>query len=254
MAYKKFPLSSPQRDIWFDQVLYDTIPLYNRTRHVKIPGLIDPHLFEQAINLLVKKHDALRTILIKNEEGIPLQTYETDINVSVPLWDFSEEVNPEKFTKKWMLKRSSEPFSLIGHLLFRFDLIKVSNECYYCLMQYHHLITDGYTNTLLTRSLADIYTQLAHQKTPDLKSNTYSRFIDYDAAYADSELFEKQRKYWLKKYTVLPAPLFSPRYHIHSNDKFIGSQLETLEIPRKLYQELSFISNILCLFYPYRAA
>ncbi len=260
MKYKKFPLSSPQREIWFDQILHEDIPLYNRARYIKVPGVINPALLEQAINILIKKHDNLRTILIKNEEGIPLQTYETDINVSVPLWDFSEKVDPDKFTRQWMLERSSEPFTLIGHVLFRFDLIKVSNECYYCLMQYHHLITDGYTNSLLTRSLADIYTQLADQKTPDLKSNPYSHFIDYDAAYANSELFEKKRRYWLEKYSILPAPLFSPRYHINSNDEFIGSQSEILEIPRNLYQELSDFAKqhhvslfcvLLAIFYVY---
>ena len=43
------PLTSPQREIWFDQILHEGIPLYNGG-YVKIPGAINPVLFEQAIN------------------------------------------------------------------------------------------------------------------------------------------------------------------------------------------------------------
>jgi hypothetical protein len=55
------PLTSPQREIWFDQILHERIPLYNVGGYIKIPGAINPVLFEQALNLLVQKHDNLRT-------------------------------------------------------------------------------------------------------------------------------------------------------------------------------------------------
>jgi hypothetical protein len=47
-----YPLTSPQREIWFDQQIHEGIPLYNLGGYVKIPGAINPVLFEQAVNSL----------------------------------------------------------------------------------------------------------------------------------------------------------------------------------------------------------
>ncbi|NJO18311.1 MAG: hypothetical protein HC877_22035 [Thioploca sp.] len=86
-----YPLTSPQREIWFDQLLHEGIPLYNIGGFVKISGPINPILFEQAINLLIQKHDALRTILIEkvDEDGLPLQTFVETLPISVLVQDFS---------------------------------------------------------------------------------------------------------------------------------------------------------------------
>ncbi|MCP4986800.1 MAG: hypothetical protein GY928_12340 [Colwellia sp.] len=52
---KTFPLTSNQRDIWFDQAIHPDIPLYNIGGYVRINGDIDPAIFKQAIIQLVKK-------------------------------------------------------------------------------------------------------------------------------------------------------------------------------------------------------
>jgi hypothetical protein len=87
---KLYPLTSPQREIWFDQILHEGISLYNIGGYVKIPGAIDPVLFEPAVNLLVQKHDTLRTLLteVTDEDGVPMQTYAEKLMVTVPVQDF----------------------------------------------------------------------------------------------------------------------------------------------------------------------
>jgi hypothetical protein len=57
---KTYPLSSPQRDIWFDQILSPEVPLYNVGGYLRIDGPIDPALFEQALNQIIEENDALR--------------------------------------------------------------------------------------------------------------------------------------------------------------------------------------------------
>ncbi len=47
-SIKHYPLSSPQQDIWFDQILHSDIPLYNIGGYVRIEGSINPTLFEKA--------------------------------------------------------------------------------------------------------------------------------------------------------------------------------------------------------------
>jgi amino acid adenylation domain-containing protein len=235
-----YPLTSPQREIWYDQVLHERVPLYNIGGYVKIPGAINPDWFEQAVNLLLKKHDTLRTMLteVTDEDGIPMQTYAEELTVTVPLRDFSAEEQPHEAAMAWMQQRFIEPFELTGQPLFRYYLVKTSDECYYWLMQYHHLIIDGYGVALLNRSLAEIYTQLANQQIPNLDSPSYVNFIENDRAYVESAVFEKQRQYWLNLYPAPPEPLLNPRYRSHYTDKLIGSGVEVLYLPREFYNRL----------------
>jgi hypothetical protein len=90
-----YPLTSPQREIWFDQMLHDGIPLYNIGGYVKIPGPIDPVLFEQAVNLLVQKHDTLRTMLteVQDEDGVPMQTYTEPLTVTKMTENFGNSIS-----------------------------------------------------------------------------------------------------------------------------------------------------------------
>ncbi len=187
-----YALTSPQREIWFDQILHEGIPLYNIGGYVKIPGAINSVLFEQAVNLLVQKHDTLRTMLteVQDEDGVPMQTYAEKLAVTVPLRDFSTKADPHESAMAWMQQRFIETFELTGQPLFRYDLVKISDDNYYWLIQYHHLIVDGYAVALLNRSLAEIYTQLANGQIPNLDSHSYVNFIENDRAYVESAVFD----------------------------------------------------------------
>lgn len=50
---KHYPLSSPQLDFWFDQILHPEVPLYNIGGYVRIEGAIDPAQFEKALNQVI---------------------------------------------------------------------------------------------------------------------------------------------------------------------------------------------------------
>ncbi len=239
------PLTSPQREIWCDQVLHEGIPLYNIGGYVKIPGAIDTVLFEQAVNLLVQKHDTLRTMLteVVDEDGVPMQTYAEKLVVTIPVQDFSADTDSHEVAMAWMQQQFIETFELTGQPLFRYDLVKISDDYYYWLIQYHHLIVDGYAIGWLVRSLTKIYTQLQGGQVPNLDSPSYVNFIDNDRAYVESAVFDKQRQYWLNKYPSLPEPLFKPRYRSNYTDKLIGSSVEVLYLPRDFYNRLNKLAK-----------
>ena len=228
------PLSSPQREIWFDQVLHEGLPLYNVGGYVDIPGPIDPALFELAVNLLAEKHDALRTILAREADGdgIPQQGFARQLRVEVPLRDFSNEPEPEATALAWMQVRFVEPFDLYGKPLFRYDLVKLADRHYYWFMQYHHLIIDGWGVALLNRSLAAIYSQLSASEAPGLDSPSYLAYVADDRAYVESAKFEQQRTWWLAQYPEAPEPLLSPQHRSDFPVKPIGSGCKPLYLPR----------------------
>ncbi|MCP4985327.1 MAG: hypothetical protein GY928_04420, partial [Colwellia sp.] len=107
-----YPLSSPQREILFDQMLYPEVPLYNVGGYVQINGAIDCKVFDQAINYLVQRHDALRTVLVPGTEEMPMQTFLEDLPITVPFYDFSGENNPRRSALVWVQQQFVQPFDL----------------------------------------------------------------------------------------------------------------------------------------------
>jgi len=84
---KHYPLSSPQLDFWFDQILHPNVPLYNIGGYVRIEGPIDPSLFEKALNHVIAENDALRIILHEGE-SLPTQTFAENIHLKLDFHDF----------------------------------------------------------------------------------------------------------------------------------------------------------------------
>nr|VFK62764.1 MAG: Condensation domain-containing protein [Candidatus Kentron sp. UNK]VFK70648.1 MAG: Condensation domain-containing protein [Candidatus Kentron sp. UNK] len=153
---KRYPLSSPQRDFWFDQILHPHVPLYNIGGYVRIDGPIDPDLFQQALDRVIRENDALRIILHEGED-LPTQTFVEDVSSGLDFHDFSSSENgpglayelAHESALAWMQRAFEKPFPLYEKPLFRFALCKVADDSYYWLMQYHHIIVDGWAISLI---------------------------------------------------------------------------------------------------------
>ena len=238
-----YPLTLTQRDIWVDQVMHgQKTPMYHIGGQVHLPGPLDIERFNKAVELLIQKHDNLRLQLTKNrdENGLPQQTIVPPFSLQVPLHDFRNETKPYEAARTWMQQRFVQPFGPEGEPLFRFDLIQVANAEYYWLMQYHHLIIDGWGMALLNRSLAEIYTDLSQSKALDLQSPSYLDYIADEQGYLQSERYEKQREYWLQQYKDIPGPLFNPRV---SSKGPIASECYPVHLDRAFYEQIGQLAK-----------
>jgi putative pyridoxal-dependent aspartate 1-decarboxylase len=238
---KFYPLTSPQREIWFDQMLHPSVPLYNIGGYRQVNGAINPELFERAINLLVQRHDALRTVLVPSTSDLPMQTFLEVLKVTVPVHDFSGKNNPHQAALDWMQQQFVQPFDLYEKPLFHFALLKINENCFFCLEKYHHLIVDGWSISLITQSLAEIYTRLSQGQSIEMGAPSYLTFINNDRTYIESERYQTHRQYWLKKYQTLPEPLFAPRYL--SGREVAPSECRVLSLARPFYNKLIALSK-----------
>ena len=234
----RYPLTSPQREIWFDQMLHPSLPLYNVGGYMQIDGAVDPKLFEQAVNLLVQRHDALRTVLVLSPEEMPMQTFLEDLPVTLPFHDFSGENDPRQVALAWMQEQFVLPFDLYDKPLCHFALLKIAENCFYGFNKYHHLIVDGWSISLLNQSFTTIYTQLNQGQQVEPVAPSYLAFVQNDRAYLESERYQTHRQYWLEKYQTLPEPLFVPRYLSQLVDQIPKSSRRVLWLPRPFYNRL----------------
>jgi hypothetical protein len=58
-----YPLSSGQQRIWFFEELAPEVPLYNESEAVRLIGELRADALEQALNLIIARHEILRTTI-----------------------------------------------------------------------------------------------------------------------------------------------------------------------------------------------
>ncbi|MUF07538.1 amino acid adenylation domain-containing protein [Pseudomonas sp. CCM 7893] len=239
----EFPLTAAQRDIWLDQLRLGDSPLYNIGGYVDLAGPVIPELIQRAVELLVFKHDALRTVLLLDGDGMPRQTFTLTLAVQVPMHDFSTLPDPQGATQALMQQQMAQAYSMASGPLFRFFLVKLDDDHYRLGTQAHHLILDGWGFGQMLQSLAGIYCALEQGRQPDLVAPSYIDFIDNDEHYRESARYARDRKYWLDKYQTLPEPLLVPRYRTRRDKEQAPSKTLAQPFPVALLDRMEQVAN-----------
>src|SRR3569833_2005499 len=235
-----YALTSSQREIWFDQAIQGRSSMYNIGGYIHIAGAVDPERFERAVSLLARKHDCLRTVLVRGESAgdVPSQTFLGEMPLRVPVREFSQHADPHAAALEGMQARLDEPFDVYGGPLLHFELLKINPGCWYWLIKMHHLIVDGWSIALLCRSLGEIYTALDGGVQPDLTAHSYVSFIEDDREYVGGSTFQRHRRYWLERYQNLPEPLVRARYRGAGRHEVVRSERRSVALARPFYDRL----------------
>ncbi|MEN5046577.1 amino acid adenylation domain-containing protein [Pseudomonas koreensis] len=213
-SLQTYPLTAAQLDIWLDQLSRGDSPLYNIGGYLDLSGPLDPARMQAALEALVARHDALRTILLPGAgaDGLPLQQFARSVAVPMPIDDVSAHSDPESAARALVQARIDQPFVLDGGCLLRFLLIRLDEQRHWLSVQAHHLIVDGWGFGEMFKSLDEIYNALAHGQPAPVAAPSYIDFIEDNARYHASPRYAQDRAYWLDKYRQLPEPLLLPRH------------------------------------------
>ena len=240
-----FPLTSSQREIWYDQQLRPGLSQYNIGGHVKIVGPLDLERLRLAFDLLAQRHDSLRLVLLRPEaaDEMPRQAFAGGASSELSLHDFSGRADASAAALEWMQRRIVEPFELYGRPLARHDIVRIDAQCHYWLLQFHHIVMDGWSIGLIIRSLGEIYTTLAEGGEVDLSAPSYVDFIEKDREYAESAQFERQRQYWQERFAQVPAPVLAPRRGVDAAAAGAAGGCHSLVLPHALVARVEALAR-----------
>lgn len=233
-------LTLPQQDVYFEQLLYPDEPIYNIGAKIEIKGNIDFKTLDKAYAKLIDQHDAYRSILVRDQEGVELEIL-SEHNGSLGFVDFSNEKDAEEKANVFMQKTFRKPFDITSEeVLHTFILIKVEDKLYYLFSVYHHIITDGWGTSLMFQRLVKNYNELIETGTVETQyPYSYKDFIADDEKYYNSDVFERDKKYWNDKFQHLPESLFEK---LDETDHRNRSNRKELIIKRSVYNQLSDIA------------
>ncbi|GGS36128.1 non-ribosomal peptide synthetase [Actinokineospora fastidiosa] len=190
------PLSYGQRRLWFLNRFEDDSTAYNMPLTLRLRGPLDVKALEAAVNDVVARHEALRTVF-PDDDGTPRQeVVEADIRFTDP---------------------AGGGFDLAVDLPVRAHLITEGPQEHVLLLVMHHIAADGWSMAPLARDLSTAYTARLRGESPEWTPLPV-QYADYaiwqrdllgDAADPES-LLARQLAFWSETMAGAPEELALP--------------------------------------------
>jgi amino acid adenylation domain-containing protein len=179
---------------------------YNIPYAIRLKGKLDPEYFRQTFQLLVDRHESLRTSFVMRQEE-PVQEIHTPHEVKC---DFIIRETTEAGVKD-EIKAMAKPFDLTRPPLFRVGLFKISEQDHVLMLEVHHIIADG---TSLNQLVREFMTHFNGKPLPALKIQ-YKDYSEWQQREAAKGVLKLQEDYWVSRFEgdtpVLKLPTDSPR-------------------------------------------
>jgi amino acid adenylation domain-containing protein len=233
---KIMPLTLPQQDIYYDQLLHPDTCIYNIGAKIAINGPLDRDTMCVAYDHLISQHDTFRSIVVENGELVQMKVLANHCTC-LGFVDFTSTNNPDDEATLFMQREFTKSFNLSdGQLLHKFILVKVSANFHYLFSVYHHIIADGWGTSLMFQRLVKNYNELMEFGTI-LSSYPfqYGEFVSDDLRYQRAEVYEQDRNYWVNQFSSIPESLI-PKMDVSKMATL--SKRQELIIPRHTYKAL----------------
>lgn len=192
------PLSSAQQRLWFLDQLEPNSPIYNIPSVGRLKGRLDVDALRNAINVIAKRHEALRT-RFSNEDGEPCQVVDEE-EITIGMEDLSGISEPEReqVMNRKVQEEIRRPFNLSTEQLIRINLLRLAPEDHVLIINIHHIISDEWSLKIFFKEFIELYTGYVEGRNvslPDLPIQ-YSDYAMWQRDWLKSEECQKQLEFW----------------------------------------------------------
>ena len=194
--YQLSNLTPEQLVMWAGQKLHQDCPIYNVPCIFTFNQKINLETFQKAFQLLLDVTHTLKTV-IREVEGIPQQMIIQNFHYTLENIDLTIFSDSSEQLEIWLDKRKGIVFNL-EQQLFDSALIKKSENEFIWYINQHHIITDGWSISLLLKIMSDIYEKL--EKGLADKDIGLPLFLDYaEKGKAQTVRRKNSSVYWENK-------------------------------------------------------
>ena len=134
-------LSFTQERLWFLEQFAPGTSFNNMSGVARVPVHVEPGLFRQCLDDMVKRHDILRTSF-GMADGVPVGKVAEQVTVPLRVLTGVDDAERERLFNA----EARTPFDLSTAPLLRVTIAPVSTD--ECLIQLtmHHIVSDGFSN------------------------------------------------------------------------------------------------------------
>lgn len=211
------PLSYSQNLLWFLDRLTPGLPAYNLVLAFWLSGDVRPASLERALDVVVGRHEILRTCL-RERDGGPVQVIASEIDVRLPVTTMTgADVNTRRDRARAMLvELVGRPFDFTKPPLWRAEIFQADVDEYLFAFVVHHVVFDGASAKAFTGELLEAYQASNEGRPPALPELTvqYADFAIWQREVLSGSTLDKLTKFWqerLRDAPVLELPTDRPR-------------------------------------------
>ncbi|MBE0377181.1 non-ribosomal peptide synthetase [Pseudoalteromonas prydzensis] len=218
------PLALIQQQFWQEHALFGETSKYNLPGCFQINGSFDILAFEQAVEVLIERHQVLRTTYSGTAES-PVATVNADCKLRLVQHDFRHISNDQQLLRvdEIFQQEIQTPFNLATDKMIRGQVMVISDtQCFLCLTL-HHIAVDGWSLNIIFSELELYYRDIlnsgvARYKLPALQ---YSDFSHWQSQYLKGKKHDEHISYWerylenIPQVHSLPTDFKRPRQTSH---------------------------------------
>jgi amino acid adenylation domain-containing protein len=237
-----FPVSFAQRQLLFLDQLDPESSAYNLTRAMRIIGQLDTDALTDTLNAIVQRHSSLRTTFtFAMEDGY--QIINDKVEFRLPVLDISHLPGADRMTEAMRLVRDEghKRFDLASAPLVRSVLVRLAPTEHVLVFVMHHIITDGWSMSILFDEIGEIYSEIKYGKPAELPALSI-QFLDVARCQREVNI-ERHVMYWTNKLKdhagFMELPTDRPRPALQSHE----GAIERFEIGEELVGALSRLAT-----------
>lgn len=200
-----YPMSRAQRRQFMMGLISGEATMYHVPFAVHMQGKLDVERLEEAFLAMMRRHESLRTTFHHEEDEFrqrvhaePVFTLERGARLRMAAGKLLQEGGDEGLFSgiSELMERFIRPFDLGSLPLFRAGLIPLSEERHLLLLDFHHIITDGVSVSVLLQELTTLY---GGDELPELDIQ-YRDYTVWQEERIGSEAYMGHERYWLEAF------------------------------------------------------
>jgi amino acid adenylation domain-containing protein len=195
----KMEASIYQKKFYFEWLFDPKSSAYNTHLAFDIKGSLNIPMLKQALTDFVNDHENQRTYFIE-DSGQLKQVIVDKLEVSLEYYDLFKKPSkdPRGDAKKIRDEVCNHAFDLNKLPIFRFALIRLEEDLYTLVVNWHHILTDGsfaeYFNSYLSSKYNSLVSGGDFDWMPEVKIKDY---LENEKETLNDQLYKNSLDYWL---------------------------------------------------------
>ena len=190
-----YKASNSQKRIFLIDQQQTALAAYNMPVAFKLKGAVHPDALKEAFESVIRRHESLRTNFF-DKDGVVYQKINDESQFILEEINQNDMTFNESSIALHLQQVSTYGFKLKEEPLLRARLVAFSEQEYLFVFNIHHIISDGFSMSILTREILEFYRGAINKKIVQLPELSI-QYKDYSAWLANkTEDNIEAKEYW----------------------------------------------------------
>ena len=242
----RLPLSFAQQRLWFLAQMQGISEAYHISFGLRVHGSLNHAVLRRALDRVLARHEALRTtfVFVGEEPVQQIAAAESDHFILIEQ-DLSHHEDPVVELQRIITLEASSSFDLEHGPLIRGRLVRLSKDEHALLLTMHHIVSDGWSMSILIDELSMLYSAFLRGEAdplPELEIQ-YADYAIWQRQWIEGDILQQQSAYWKTTLAGAPQLLDLPTDHPRPAEQQFAGAFAELVLNKALSAQLKALSK-----------